>query len=606
MTRPARPVGSGGRPRIAVVAAGLLGLLALGLLGPTSAQATPSAAQAVHAAQAVPAASGGGPTVTKIVSARGPATGGSSVRITGTNFDGATVVRFGGVASPSFHPAEAGAQVRNLDAIAPPHAVGAVAVTVTTPAGTSAVGAAAMFSYQRVHGHWIALPARQRFSHTATLLADGKVLVAGGCIQVEPNGRCGRATATAELYDPARRSWSDTAPMTVPRIGQLATLLADGRVLVSGGCATLGCSSENNPAADFSTEFSAEIYDPSWRRWTPTRNMLFIHNHPTAALLPAGPPSQCAPNCGKVLVVGTAVTLAGGRAVPASTDAEIYDPRSGTWAATTPTEHSRDRPSALRLGNGRVLVVGIVSDLPPLTAVAAELFDPATAMWTPTGNAEPFPQASSTTTAMADGRVLVVASDPTGVRKGEELYDPSAAPDPANPSVRGGAWSVTGALADLRVGNTATLLHDGTVLVAGGGSVPPFGTAELYNEKTATWTSAGTMAGGRGLDQYNCSCTAFTATALKNGAVLVVGASFRIVGFLDRFVPLIAQRSFGPDAYGPSAELYTPATTSSGASPVVLVLVVAAVVLIAIGAVVIVRRRGRRTTEDGRRAAALN
>ena len=356
----------------------------------------------------------------------------------------------------------------------------------------------------------------------------------------------------------------------------------------------LGCASENNPAADLSTEISAEIYDPTSQRWTPTGNMAFIQHHPTATLLPVGPVSVCGPNCGKVLVVGTPATIAG-KTSPA--DAEIYDPRSGTWTPTASTEHTRDEPASVVLHTGRVLVTGTVSDLAPGTIVGAELFDPATATWATTGNAEPYPNAGETVTVLADGRALAVVSEPTGVRKGQELYDPTGLPDPANPAVKGGAWTLSAALADQRNGETATVLHDGTVLVTGGNAAPPLATAELYNDKTATWTSAATMAGGRGADQFNCECRAFTATLLNDGTVLIVGASYRTASLFTYFEANTHFRPISPAAYGPSAELYTPATASTGHKPLIVGLsLAAAVALVAIGAIVVIRRKKRHAT----------
>lgn len=572
----------------AMVAALLLAAVA----APAPARAAPQTVRVV--------ASGGGPAVTKTTPGRGPTTGGSPVKVTGTGFFGATVVRFGGVAAPSFS-VEPGEPVRALDVIAPPHAPGNVPITVTTPAGTSPVVPEGRFAYQAAHGHWTALPARQRSSHTATLLAGGRVLVAGGCIQPESTGRCAEATATAELYDPARRSWAQTGSMTQPRIGHLATLLADGRVLVSGGCAALGCSSEPNVFAPNAPELTAEIYDPRSGRWTPTGNMKFIHNHPTAALLPSGPPRLCGPNCAKVLVVGTASAVVAGQPVPAPTDAELYDPASGLWSPTAPSEHIRDKPASVLLHTGNVLVTGAVSNSSG-AAVPADLYNPATATWAPTGNAEPSPTLGETATLLGDGRVLVVVGVQAAstAKRGEELYDPTALPDPTNPAVKGGAWTTIAALSDQRFASSPALLRDGTVLVVGGNPTPPLPTAELYTTKTATWAWAATMAGGRGVDPFNCGCTTFTTTTLHDGSVLVVGASYRTPQLYDEI-----NSGYGPinnpATYGPSAELYTPAatntttnTTSNTLPAVGIGLGVA--VLAALAFLLVVRRKNRPIT----------
>lgn len=540
------------------------------------------------------------PAVTKVVAARGPVTGGSAVKLTGTGLDGATNVTFGGVPALGFRVAD-GQPATSVDVIAPPHKTGTVPITVTTPAGTSPAGTAATFTYQAVHGRWSPVAARQRFFHTATLLADGKVLVAGGCVQPQPSGRCSAATATAEIYDPARRTWTNTPDMTVARVGHLATLLPDGRVLVSGGCAILLCSgpegAPSGPILEGPSERSAEIYDPRSGQWTPTGSKTLIQHLASATLLPTGPAAVCGPNCGNVLVVGTAGAYVG-QPAPTS-NAELYDPASGTWALTAATEHARDNtvPPTVLLRNGKVLVAGAVTDLPTGTAVPAELFDPATATWAPTGNAEPFPS-KTPATMLADGRVLILATDPSGDRKGVEIYDPTARPDPANPAVGGGAWSITPAPTDLRSANTATLLHDGTVLAVGGNAKPPLPTAELYSEKTAAWTSAATMAGGHGADTVRPTVAAsFTATLLNDGTVLIVGPGYA-TAHLDTYLsPQLEAATVDPVVYGPNAELYTPSRSKSNRGLLALGLGVGgAVLLIAIGSVVLVRRAQRRNS----------
>jgi hypothetical protein len=83
-----------------------------------------------------------------------------------------------------------------------------------------------------------------RYGHTATLLLDGTVLVAGGY----RGGGTFDPLASADLYDPIRGTWSAAAGMIEPRSGHTATLLLNGQVLVVGGGSGLG---------------SAELYDPS-------------------------------------------------------------------------------------------------------------------------------------------------------------------------------------------------------------------------------------------------------------------------------------------------------------------------------------------------------
>ena len=133
-----------------------------------------------------------------------------------------------------------------------------------------------------------------RYYHTATLLADGRVLVAGAYDQ----DYWGQTTTAAEIYDPALGTWALAGDMRTIRYGNTATLLANGRVLVTGGAAG------GIPLA------STELYDPALGSWSGTSYMSTQRGWHTATLL-AGD---------KVLVAGGATSVA---------NAATYDP-SGT------------------------------------------------------------------------------------------------------------------------------------------------------------------------------------------------------------------------------------------------------------------------------------
>ena len=148
-----------------------------------------------------------------------------------------------------------------------------------------------------------------RGSQTATLLTNGKLLVAGG----QTNG--GFSSAAAELYDPATGIWTSAGSMNAERAHHTATILPNGKILVAGGN-----SSANGPLA------SAELYDPVTGTWTLTGTMISRRSSHTATLLPNG----------QVLVVG------GKRDHnKASSDAELYEPGTGTWTATSPMNKDR-------------------------------------------------------------------------------------------------------------------------------------------------------------------------------------------------------------------------------------------------------------------------
>ena len=166
-----------------------------------------------------------------------------------------------------------------------------------------------------------------RIYHTATLLPDGKVLVAGGQSGSSP-------LSTAELYDPASGTWSTTGSMTTARSYHTATVLPDGNVLVAGGQS--GSSSLS----------SAEIYNPSNGTWEDTGSMSIFRTYATATLLTNG----------KVLVTGGCSGVDCRYSFLAS--AELYDPVAHTWSTTGPMIVERAGHTATLLPNGKVLIAG--------------------------------------------------------------------------------------------------------------------------------------------------------------------------------------------------------------------------------------------------------
>ena len=274
--------------------------------------------------------------------------------------------------------------------------------------------------------------ARQQYS--ATVLPNGSVLIAGGKYFVYPLfSQSSPPLATTEIFDPVGGTWTATAGMTAARLGHIATLLANGTVLIVGGDAVGN---------------SAEIYDPAAATWTPTASANVGFFPYASALLPNG----------KVLVTGGG---AGGSAT-----SEIFDPSTGTWAATGTNDGGQ---TATLLANGTVLVSGFG------TGNSTEIYDPATDTWTLTG-AMTTTRFEYATTLLANGTVLAAGGtdfgnggiwtvSPAGATA--EIYDPAS-----------GTWAPTGNLKTSRVAPSAALLADGTVLVAGGIGAGTFGSGD--------------------------------------------------------------------------------------------------------------------------------
>ena len=311
--------------------------------------------------------------------------------------------------------------------------------------------------------------------HTATLLDDGRVLIAGG-----QTVEAGPVTffASAELYDSSAGTFKATGSMAEARESDTATLLRDGRVLIAGG--------QNDQMLD-----SAELYDPKTGQFTATGSMSAPRENHTATLLADG----------RVLVAGGDPS-GGDDQTPLAT-AEIYDPKSGSFSATGSMIAARKRAGSAVLADGRVLIVG-GEDAQLNTLATAETYDPKSGSFSPTGSMLTA-QSAMAVIALREGRVLVVGSDPAG-SPAAELYDPVK-----------GTFSAAGYMAVQGL-DTAVLLDDGRVLVIGGyfAGATGNGSADLYDPSANTFGPAGTMTSPR-LGQ--------SATVLADGRVLVAGGA---------------------------------------------------------------------------------
>jgi uncharacterized repeat protein (TIGR02543 family) len=309
--------------------------------------------------------------------------------------------------------------------------------------------------------------ATARSYHTATLLANGNVLVAGGADGTN-------SLTSAELYDGINSTWTTTGNLSVARKAHTATALPDGTVLVVGG------TDGTKPLA------SAERYDPASGIWSATGSLRTARYYHTATLL----------SNGTVLVTG------GTDGTNPLASGELYDPAIGTWTATGNLETARYSDTATLLPNGTVLVAGGTDGTDSLAS--AELYDPATATWHATVNLGTA-RNLHTATLLSNGTVLVAGgTDGTNSLASAELYNPAT-----------GVWSATGGLAIGRYYHTATALANGTVLLAGGYDGANFLTStQLYDPAAGSWADIA------GLD---IACGYHTLTSLLNGKALVTG-----------------------------------------------------------------------------------
>ncbi|ATB28112.1 Kelch repeat-containing protein [Melittangium boletus] len=262
-------------------------------------------------------------------------------------------------------------------------------------------------------------------NHTATVLPSGKVLAL--------SGRLGGPSAwrsSAEVYDPATRTWTSANVMSTPRGYHTATLLDSGKVLVVGGESSQGATD------------SVEVYDPDTNTWS--------------SEAPVSPPrwghTATRLHSGRVLVLG-------GTSAPGtvSQDAREYDPSTHAWSSVAAMPRARSGHIAVRLYSGKVLVLGGGSD-------AVDIYDPYGATpWT-SGPALASGNSAASATLLYSGEVLVTRS--TGQAS---LYDPST-----------NTWLAAGALTAPLAAHAVTFLHTGQVLVTGGSASSDVTTVQRY------------------------------------------------------------------------------------------------------------------------------
>ena len=374
--------------------------------------------------------------------------------------------------------------------------------------------------YDPASGIWTATGSlhKDRSDHTATLLSDGRVLVVGG-------RKFFYALTEAELYDPATGIWTPTGSLAIRRRNHTATLLTDGKVLVAGG-------SQESPSGsgDYSVG-SAELYDPATGTWTATGNLVTARDGHTATLLPSG----------KVLVAGGQ-----GSAFFYSTalsSAELYDPASGTWTSTGDMATARGFHTATLLPGDKVLVAGGYSNGFNRHLTSAEVYNSAAATWTFAGTMVAA-HAEHTATLLPDNKVLVAGGfGGAGYPNGGTLRTAG--------QYNRGTWMITGSLLTARENHTATLLPNGTVLVAGGlnreGNSPNYlASAELYGKPTPTLLNISTRAHVLSGDKVLIGGFIITGTEQKTVIVRGIGPSLPVAGALAD--PVI-------EVHGPSGEL---------------------------------------------------
>jgi hypothetical protein len=311
-----------------------------------------------------------------------------------------------------------------------------------------------------------------RSGHTATLLPDGTVLIAGGMVD---NGMFLRS---AEIYNPAKRTFAAVSgQMTVSRVAHVAVLLRDGKVLLAGGFIGNG------------TTDSAEIYDPASKVFT---------------LVPAHMHSPRGQFTATMLRDGTILLVGGDAAdLEAVSTAELFDPATSRFVSVGDMHDARISHTATLLPDGKVLIAGGRAGRGPALA-SCEIYDPATKRFFSAANMFSA-RYKHTAAALANGNVLIAGGsdqrDWHGTTAHVEVFD-----------AKTGGFSATADLHEPRfkLPAEAVALPKGDILVAGGAK-----SLEIFV------TASGKFQTAKGSLDSNYHF--MTATRLLDGSVLLAG-----------------------------------------------------------------------------------
>ncbi len=284
-------------------------------------------------------------------------------------------------------------------------------------------------------------------------LRDGRVLLLGGLVEGTNYG-----LPDADLYDPAAGQWTSAPPMRQGRYQFASVELADGRVLVSGGVGRPGVRLD-----------SVEIYDPLKNSWTKAAPMSQVRDGLQLALLPDG----------RVLAAGGS----DGSPVSKLRSSEIYDPVSNRWADAGDMSDGRLFAAMIVLRGGKVLIAGGSG------VASADIYDPATNRWTPTGSMSA-PRYYHRAATLPDGRVLVsgggAGGDSNDVTDMAEIFDPKT-----------GRWSPTGPMSVKRHGHAMVVIGKVPLIIGGENRTSDLAGTEFYDVATNQWRPGPSLSGGR-------------------------------------------------------------------------------------------------------------
>lgn len=359
---------------------------------------------------------------------------------------------------------------------------------------------------------------------TATTLVDGRVLIAGGCGW--HNGSCD-AIASAEIYDPAVNTTSLISNLNKVRSGHTATRLPDGSVLVAGG-----------------NDTTAELFSPGADSFAVLPSLMTARRAGHTATLFVDSDGKT-----KVLIIGGTSLLS----------AEIFDPETKTFTATASLSTVRDSHSAVLLNNGKVLVTGGRGKL------TAELYDPATHTFAIAHGTLTSERLGHRSLVLSDGTVLLAAGDSciscTVADRSAELFDPATETfSPTINTFMERTFLINDPQNRGRIDFGMFLLDNGFPFIVGGTAKPSqfppaVWTAEVYNPATGTFVSDATTLSAH-------SSSAANTVRLNDGSIFLAGGYS--INATEKYTPTVSPAS--PVTFIPAGSAHGPDTLTTTAS----------------------------------------
>lgn len=329
-----------------------------------------------------------------------------------------------------------------------------------------------------------------RAAHTATLLKDGTVLICGGVAGSSSNG-----LSSAEIYNPASKSFTQINHLTTPRMDHSATLLPNGKVLIAGGY-------NGNYLS------TSEIYDPASQTFSQGPQMNHARHGHTATLL----------NDGKILLIGGV-----GTGWTFLSSAEIYDIQTNKFMPANSMAIARESHTATLLKNGNVLITGGHRDRRENVIIytSSEIYDSKSNQFSATGNMN-IPRRKHDAVLLSDGKVLIHGGSDSrdSIFNSAEIYDPNTSQFTSISNMN---------YPRFKHKDMSILMPDNNILIVGGSDK-----AEIFNFKTGKFSPL----------QGNLGATRLfsRATVFDNGEVLITGGYDENITAISRASLFVKER----------------------------------------------------------------